>query len=98
MTPTQQFVALIARMTLDKPHEDDSQALSALIRRARALQQEPAPVVKVRVSGGVVQNVEAPDGITVQVYDYDVGDSDPVDLDEDESGDDCNFATYGGAP
>ena len=53
------------------------------------------PVITIRVSGGVVQNVEdIPPGIVVRVIDYDVDGADTADLDEDETGEDCNIALW----
>jgi hypothetical protein len=70
----------------------NNEEIDALCERING---EPAPVVKVRVSGGVVQNVETPAGVTAQVFDYDVDGADVTTLDEDEQGDDCTIATYG---
>lgn len=59
-------------------------------------QANPA-IVKVRVSGGVVQDVETPAGVVVKVFDYDFDDRDVGDLDHDEDGDECNITTFGEA-
>jgi len=70
----------------------NNEEIDALCERING---EDAPIVKVRVSGGVVQNVETPEGVTVRVFDYDVDGADVTTLDEDEQGDDCTIATYG---
>jgi hypothetical protein len=59
---------------------------------------EDAPIVKVRVSGGVVQEVETPLGLVIKVFDYDHDDGsvDPATLDKDDDGNACTIATYGG--
>jgi hypothetical protein len=44
-------------------------------------------IVRVVVSGGVVQHVEVPEGVIVVVNDYDVEGSDPSILQEDGNGD-----------
>jgi hypothetical protein len=43
-------------------------------------------IVTVSVEGGVVQNVDIPDGVCVVVHDFDVDGSEP-DLREDDTGD-----------
>lgn len=49
--------------------------------------------IKIRVSGGVVQDVEnVPPGITVQIIDYDCDGEDCAD--RDEHGDECNIAIH----
>ena len=52
--------------------------------------------VKVIVKGGVVQDVDVPEGVVVKVYDYDVGNVDPeLDvLDEDETGTPCEIGVW----
>lgn len=60
----------------------------------------PAPdplIVKVRVYGGIVQDVETPHGIFVRVYDYDIDGAATGELDEDEDGKSCNLSVYGHA-
>lgn len=44
-------------------------------------------IVRVTVEGGVVQNVEVPEGVQVIVKDYDVDGSDEDQLERDEDGD-----------
>ena len=45
--------------------------------------------VRVTVSGGVIQHVEVPEGVTVIVRDYDVDGVEPYLLQHDENGDGC---------
>jgi hypothetical protein len=51
-------------------------------------------LVRVFVRGGVVQEVETPAGVTVQIVDYDVGDHEVKQLDRDDAGDPCVIATW----
>lgn len=50
--------------------------------------------VKIRVLGGVVQNVEVPIGVCVLVYDYDIDGADESECDKDEAGELCSLAVY----
>lgn len=51
-------------------------------------------IVKVRVSSGVVIDVEVPEGVQVLVYDYDVEGAPPLDLGVDEAGKACFFSEW----
>lgn len=55
-------------------------------------------IVKVIVSGGVVQGVDVPPGVTVIVYDYDTDGVDEERIERDVDGDMHTVATYEGGP
>ena len=46
-------------------------------------------VVKITVQGGVIQDVDVPEGVQVVVHDYDTDGTEPERLSRDESGDEC---------
>jgi hypothetical protein len=52
-------------------------------------------VVVVTVEGGVVQNVECPEGVRVVVRDYDTEGTDADHLSRDEDGNECVEAVWG---
>ena len=46
-------------------------------------------VVKIIVRGGVIQDVQVPEGVQVVVHDYDTDGTEPERLSRDENGDAC---------
>lgn len=50
--------------------------------------------VNVYVSGGVVQSVDSPKGITVNIFDYDIDGCDKSELSKDPTGDLCNHYQF----
>lgn len=54
---------------------------------------QTSPVVIVRISGGVVQDIETPAGVKVIVYDYD-GEGPSDFKDKDDGGEPCNMAVF----
>lgn len=52
------------------------------------------PTVNVFMEGGVIHNVEVPEGVKVVVYDYDTEGADADRLSKDGKGDDCLITTW----
>ncbi len=46
-------------------------------------------VVKITVRGGVIQDVDVPEGVQVVVHDFDTDGTEPDRLSRDENGDEC---------
>ena len=46
-------------------------------------------VVRITVQGGVIQDVQVPEGVQVVVHDFDTDGTEPDRLSRDENGDEC---------
>ena len=50
--------------------------------------------VHVFMEGGVIQDIQMPEGVQVKVYDYDIEDVDPDQIKKDGNGDECTIAVW----
>lgn len=51
-------------------------------------------MVHVFMEGGLIQNIELPDGVTVKVYDYDLDGVDADRIEKDGKGGDCTISVW----